>query len=880
MWHISAEDVVNKLQTDKVKGLSGEEAALRLSKYGPNVTAEKGGKSLLGKFIEQFKDFMVIILLIAAAVSAVTTVISGENEWLEPIVIVAIVVLNAVLGVIQESRAEAALKALKNLSAPNAKVIRGGVQFTIAASELVPGDIIILEAGDFVPADARLIESASLKSEEASLTGESVPSEKDADMLISENAGIGDRKNMVYSGCSVTYGRAKAVVTATGMNTEMGKIADLLSTTEDTATPLQIKLSKLGKTLGVLVLIICAFIFITGLLLVNTDLPLGERIMEMFMTSVSLAVSAIPEGLPAIVTVVLAIGVQRMVKKNAIIRRLPAVETLGSASVICSDKTGTLTQNRMTLVKVFDGERIIELDGGKSESAQKILLYGTLCSDGDAYMEDGKLTLNGDPTETAISAALLKHAGISKREADKKYPRKAEIPFDSDRKLMSTVVEIDGKLFAIVKGATDILVSKCVNVDAAKAFKANSAMAKEALRVLGVAYKPLDKMPSKITTEELESGLTFMGLVGMIDPPRKEAQEAVKICQKAGIKVVMITGDHIETATAIARQLGILDGNGLSLEGKELAKITDEELERDIEKYSVYARVSPQDKIRIVQMWQKKNHVVAMTGDGVNDAPALKAADIGCAMGITGTDVAKGAAAMTLTDDNFATIVSAVKEGRGIYDNIKKSVMYLISCNLGEVATIFFAILLGTFITGFGTPLTPLMLLWINLVTDSLPALALGMEPIEKNIMERKPRDKNESIFGGGYGVSAIWQGLVIGTLTLIAFDMGLEFGGIDYGRAMAFTVLGLSQLVHSYNIRSRGSVIKAGLFKNDYLNGAVVISAIIMLAAVMTPMRNLFNIPEIDVTHWLEIVVLSLMPLLINEIVKFIVSRRKGAKV
>ncbi len=866
-WHaLSKREVLNELGADAEKGLSSRESAERLLKYGPNKTLEKAGKTLLEKFLGQFKDFMVIILLIAAAVSAAITVINGEHDWLEPIVIISIVVLNAVLGVIQESKAEAALEALKTLSAPHAKVRRDGTVQTIDAKELVPGDIILLEAGDFIPADARLIESASLKCEEASLTGESVPVDKDADAVISPDAGLGDRRNMVFSGCSVTYGRGVAVVTSTGMGTEMGKIANLLSTTEDTQTPLQIRLEKLGKALGVLVLGICAVIFALGLTLGDKSLPLAERVMEMFMTSVSLAVSAIPEGLPAIVTVVLAIGVQRMVKKNAIIRRLPAVETLGSASVICSDKTGTLTQNRMTLLKVYDGERIFELEKESGERAKKVLLYGSLCSDGDAYYEDGKLMLVGDPTETAISAALLKYCGMRKKQADEMYPRKGEIPFDSDRKLMSTINEIDGKLYVLVKGAPDIVISRCPGVDAESALKANSAMAKEALRVLGVAYKQIDEIPQKLTSEEIENGLEFAGLVGMIDPPRKEAEEAVRVCQKAGIRVIMITGDHIETAVAIARQLNILTEESQAIEGKKLAAMSDEELEKNIEKFTVYARVSPQDKIRIVQMWQKKGHVVAMTGDGVNDAPAHKAADIGCAMGITGTDVAKGAAAMTLTDDNFATIVSAVREGRGIYANIRKAVIYLLSCNLGEVVTIFFAILLG-----FRSPLTPLMLLWINLVTDSLPALSLGVEPIESNVMDQKPRSKDEGLFSGGYGMYAVCLGMLIGLLTLSAYIIGERAAGHSYGMSLAFIVLGLSQLVHSYNMRSRNSVFKLGMFSNKYLNGAILISALLMLLATLSPMRALFEAEQISGIHWLIAIALSLAPLVINETAKLV---------
>lgn len=867
MWHgINSDEVLKKLETNGVSGLNTNEAAERLQKYGPNITEDKGKKTLIAMFFEQFKNFMVIILLIAAAVSAAATFLSGENEWLEPIAIISIVLLNAVLGVAQESRAEAALNALKTLSAPTAKVLRDGEVIQVAARELVPGDIILLEAGDFIPADARLIETHTLKSEEASLTGKSVPVEKHAGAVLNENASLGDRVNMVYSGCVITYGRGKAVVTATGMNTEIGKIARLLSSAKETETPLQVKLTRLGKTLGIIVLAVCAVIFAVGLIAADKSLPPMDRVLHMFMLAVSLAVSAIPEGLPAIVTIVLAIGVQKMVKKNAIIRRLPAVETLGSASVICSDKTGTLTQNIMTLVKVYDGENITDLTKEKNESARKILLYGALCCDGDAYYQDEKLVLKGDPTETAISAALLRHFNQSKREADKLYPRKAEIPFDSDRKLMTTIHSIDGRLYAIVKGAPDIVISRCDGADADKALAANSAMAKEALRVLGVAYKPLNEIPQEVTPEEMENGLTFLGLVGMIDPPRKEALEAIKICKRAGIKVIMITGDHLETARAIAKQLDILDDDSHSIEGKDLAKMDDAELEKNIYNFSVYARVSPEDKIRIVRTWQKLNQVVAMTGDGVNDAPALKAADIGCAMGITGTDVAKGAAAMTLTDDNFATIVVAVKEGRGIYANIKKSIMYLLSCNLGEVLLVF-----TTIITLFTSPLTPIMLLWINLVTDSLPALALGMEPIENDIMGEKPRKKDESIFAGGYGINSVWQAAVIAGLAYAAYMIGNDFGGHGYGSAMAFAVMGFSQLFHSYNMRSKHSVLK-NLFSNKYLNGAFVISAAIMFAALITPLRDIiFDVPQIDLWHWALIAILSAMPLAIGELVKFI---------
>lgn len=876
VWHNSSvEDIQQSLNTDTVRGLTEQEAEKRLEKYGLNKLPQKRKKTFIEKMLAQFKDFMVIILLIAAAVSILTTIIAGEYDWIEPIVIISIVILNAILGVVQESKAEAALEALKNLSAPSAKVIRDGAVKTIKAENVVQGDIIVLEAGDFIPADARLFASASLRCEESALTGESLPVEKDCDSIIAQNAGIGDRLNMVHTGCTVTYGRGRAVVTGTGTDTEMGRIAQILSETEDSDTPLQIKLSHLGKTLGIAVLGLCAIIFVLGMLMADTAVPLADRVLKLFMTTVSLAVSAVPEGLPAIVTIVLAIGVQRMVSKNAIIRRLPAVETLGSASVICSDKTGTLTQNRMTLVKVYDGENIVDLAKGNPGGAEKPIVYGALCSDGNARNENGKLILTGDPTETSIAAALLKYTDLSKDIIDGKYKRVGEIPFDSDRKLMTTINMVDGKPYAVVKGAPDILISRCVNFDSAAALEANSSMAKEALRVLGVAYKPLEEIPEKPEASQIEQGLTFIGLLGMIDPPRQEAAEAVKLCIKAGIRVIMITGDHIETAKAIAKQLKILNSGSGAIEGKDLSKLSDKELYDNIEKYTVYARVSPEDKIRIVQVWQKKGHVVAMTGDGVNDAPALKAADIGCAMGITGTDVAKGAAAMTLTDDNFATIVTAVKEGRGIYDNIKKAVHFLLSCNLGEVAAVFFAILLG-----WGTPLSPIMLLWINLVTDSLPAIALGMEPIEKDIMDKKPRKKDESIFSGGLGISTVWQGLVIGILTLAAYYIGFTLDGQSYGSTMAFAVLAISQLVHAFNIRSKHSVFSAGLFSNKYMTGAFIISVLIMCAALFTPLHILFGIEILSITEWLTVAVLSIAPLAVCEAVKFIQSLAQKRKI
>ncbi|MBR3961581.1 MAG: cation-translocating P-type ATPase, partial [Clostridia bacterium] len=721
--------------------------------------------------------------------------------------------------------AEKALDALKNMSAPHARVIRDGVEQIIDASDLVPGDIIRLEAGDFVPADARLLQSAGLKSEESALTGESVPAEKDYLAEVPENAAIGDRHNMVYSGCSIAYGTALAVVTAIGMETEMGKIANLLDNEEDAQTPLQQKLAQLGKYLGIIALAACGVIFVVGLL---NEIP----VLEIFMTAVSLAVSAIPEGLPAIVTIVLSIGVQRMVKKNALIRKLPAVETLGGASVICSDKTGTLTQNRMTLVKAYvDGGEIEDIGKNNSDAIKNLLMFGTLCCDGSVVFDGESEQHIGDPTETAIVYAAHK-SGMPKDELNAKYPRLAEIPFDSDRKLMTTVNDIGGKKFVIVKGAFDMMATRCVKGDIEKGREITNSMSENALRVLAIAYKVIDEVPQNPTSDELENGLTFMGLVGMIDPPRPEAKEAVKLCRRAGIKPVMITGDHVVTASAIARELGILLPGDRAITGAELDAMTEEELDAQVESIAVYARVSPENKIRIVKAWQRKGQVVSMTGDGVNDAPALKAADIGCAMGITGTDVAKGAADMTLTDDNFATIVDAVREGRGIYANIKKVVGFLLGTNIGEVITVFLAMLLW-----HKTPLLSMQLLWINLVTDSLPAIALGMEDVEADVMDKKPKPKDEGIFAHGFGIKVVLQGAMFALLTLIGFKLGEYMTGtLAGGQTMAFMVLSLSQVIQAFNMRSEYSLFKIGMFGNKKLNGAVLVSLLLVLLVLFTP--------------------------------------------
>ena len=857
----SKQDVLNALDSDMKSGLTSEQVSSLQEKYGPNKLREKKKKTMLQRFFDQFKDVMILILIVAAIVSFV--IVCVEQNWgelFEPGLILLIVILNAVMGVMQESKAEKALDALKNMSAPHARVIRDGEEKVVEASELVPGDIIKLEAGDFIPADARLLHSVSLKSEESALTGESVPSEKDAEITVDEKAPIGDRTNMVFSGCSVTYGTALAIVTATGMDTEMGKIANLLDSENDSQTPLQQKLAQLGKYLGIVALAACAIIFVVGL--INKIPPL-----EIFMTAVSLAVSAIPEGLPAIVTIVLSIGVQRMVKRNALIRRLPAVETLGGASVICSDKTGTLTQNRMTLTKAYvDGASDTELISREnSDEIKKLLKYATLCCDGSVIFHGDEEQHIGDPTETAIVLAAHKNS-MPKDELNSTYPRLAEIPFDSDRKLMTTVNSIDGKNIVIVKGAFDMMVPRCISGDLETAKNMVNRMSEDALRVLAVAYKEIDEVPQNPISEELENGLTFMGLVGMIDPPRPEAKAAVEVCRKAGIKPVMITGDHVVTASAIAKELGILLEGDRAITGAELDAMTDSELDEAVESISVYARVSPENKIRIVKAWQRKGQVVSMTGDGVNDAPALKAADIGCAMGITGTDVAKGAADMTLTDDNFATIVEAVREGRGIYANIKKVVGFLLGTNIGEVITVFVAMLLW-----HKTPLLSMQLLWINLVTDSLPAIALGMEAVEKDVMERKPKPKNEGIFAHGLGIRVVLQGCMFAALTLIGFWLGWQGddANLAQGQTMAFMILALCQIVQAFNMRSEHSLFKIGPFTNGKLNLAALTSTALVALVLFTPVGKAFGLVTLTPTLYLIGLALILTPFVVMELCK-----------
>ncbi|MBO7304094.1 MAG: cation-translocating P-type ATPase [Clostridia bacterium] len=882
-YNKSLGEVISELNVDVSTGLTGKEVAARVERYGENRLAEKKKKTLLQRFFEQFMDVMIIILLVAAAISLGVAIYDGVTEgfqiveMIEPFLILAIVLINAIMGVVQESKAEKALDALKNMSAPHARVIRDGVEKIIMSAELVPGDIIKLEAGDFVPADARLIKSVNLKSEESALTGESVPSDKFADAEVKDKAPIGDRTNMVFSGCSITYGTAIAVVTATGMDTEMGKIAGILANEEETKTPLQEKLAKLGSMLGILVLAICGVMFAVQIVseLLGEGLEF-DHVIDAFMSAISLAVSAIPEGLPAVVTIVLSIGVQRMVKRNAIIRRLPAVETLGSASVICSDKTGTLTQNRMTLVKTYvDGGEIIDFNGEAEGDTFKMLCYGSLCSDGKVVFENGAEQHIGDPTETAIVLASHKAGGIQD-ELNAGSPRVGELPFDSDRKLMTTVNMINGKPVAIVKGAFDVIATKTVKGDIEKARIACDEMSSNALRVLAIAYKELDAVPEKPTFEELENGLTFIGLVGMIDPPRPECKVAVATCRQAGIKPVMITGDHIVTATAIARELGIFVDGDRAITGAELDEMSDEELDREVRNISVYARVSPENKIRIVKAWQKKGEVVSMTGDGVNDAPALKAADIGCAMGITGTDVAKGAADMTLTDDNFATIVEAVKEGRGIFENIKKVVGFLLSTNLAEVLVVFISTVILGFIDGLGNPFVPIQLLWINLVTDSLPAIALGMEAVESDVMYRKPKPKNESLFANGLGLKIGLNGVLLTVTTLVGYIIGAivmkDAKGLNHtaGSTMAFMILAMSQLVQALNMRSSHSLFKVGFFSNKTMNLSLIACTALTAFVLFTPgVVGVFSMMILDWWMYLIGIGLSLLPIFVMELAK-----------
>ena len=887
----SIKEVEKELETDVEKGLSSAKAEENKQKYGLNELQEKKKDSIFKKFIAQFKDFSIIILIVAAIVSGIVGIAEGEGIT-DTVIILIVVLLNAVIGVIQESKAEKSLEALKKLSAHASKVIRDGKVQVIPARELVPGDVVVIETGDYVSADLRIVEAANLKVQESSLTGESVPVEKDIKEISEKDVGIGDRINMLFSSGLITYGRGKAIVVETGMNTEVGKIAGMINETEKQETPLQRRLNSLGKTLGIAALSICAIIFVIGLLQ-------GKGVIDMFMTAVSLAVAVIPEGLVAVSTIVLAIGVQKMVKKNAIVKKLPDVETLGSSTVICSDKTGTLTQNKMTVEKIFCNDITIDVEKVETtEDFNKIVYNCMLCND-TKILENGELA--GDPTETALVDMAFKL--VYEEDVYREMPRVEEVPFDSDRKLMTTVNKKDDKYIVYTKGGVDELLKICnsylykgeirTNLDEyADWIRTNNEnMAKEALRVLAFAYKEIDHMPSKEEMKTIESGLTFIGMVGMIDPPREEAKKAVEKCKHAGIKTVMITGDHKITAVAIAKKLGILENENEALTGLELDQISDGELTKNIRKYSVYARVSPEHKVRIVKAWQANGEVVAMTGDGVNDSPALKTSDIGCAMGKVGTEVAKEAADVILTDDNFATIVSAVEEGRRIYDNILKVIQFLISCNVGEVVVLLLATLFAPAIcSAFGISditllqvLLPIHILWINLVTDTFPALALAFDPANKDIMYRKPVKKDEGIFTKGRTFRIIYQGVMIGLLTLAAFLIGLatthtaidgltlEETKVEVGQTMAFTVLAFSELVHVFNIRdNKNSIFKTGILGNNVLILAVLASAFLMGIILVIPgLRHVFSIPVLPVGNVVEIIALILAPVVIVEILK-----------
>lgn len=850
------------LQTNSKNGLSSEEALKRLKENGYNQLKEAKKESLLIKFLNQFKDTLTLILLVAALVSYVVE----PTEWVDSVIILVVVIINAILGVVQENKAEKSLEALKKMSAPSAKVIRDGVASVIDAKELVVGDVLLLEAGDCVGSDARIIESHNLQIDESALTGESVPVNKYAEPLEMSDVPLGDRINMAHQSCNVTYGRGVAIVVASGMDNEVGKIADMLMNEKQEATPLQIKLDEIGKAIGLLCIAICAVVFcmeyFSGL----------EDLLSAFKTAIALAVAAIPEGLATVVTIVLALSTQKMVKHNAIVRRLPAVETLGSTSIVCSDKTGTLTQNKMTVQEIYTCDGLKKLDDANSEAEIEMINYFTLCS--DAQIKDGKEI--GDPTEVALVAASLKK-NYTKETLYEIYHRKEELSFDSERKMMTVFFEKENEIISITKGGPDVVLSRCDDVDTEAVMKANNAMADKALRVLAVAYRKWDAMPETLDFDTVENHLTFVGLTGMIDPPRPEVKDAIQVAKGAGVRTVMITGDHINTASAIAKELGILTENTEAISGNELNAMSDEELLNNIERYAVYARVAPEHKVRIVNAWQAKGHIVAMTGDGVNDAPALKSADIGCAMGITGTEVAKSAAAMVLTDDNFATIITSIREGRGIFDNIQKDVQYLLSSNIGEVLTIFLASLISILVpeSGLGVPLLPIHLLWVNLITDSLPAFALGLEPTEKTVMERKPRKKDEDFFSNGLMSTIIWQGCMVGLLTLASYIYG-EAINHETGMTMAFVTLSACQLFHSFNVKSHESVFNKQIFNNRYLWGAALLGAVLQVLIINVPaLAKIFKLVPLSPMCILVSVGLAFCVIIIVEITKLLKKKK-----
>ena len=869
MWHsCSVEEIAKNLKTNINIGLSDDEAQKRFERYGPNNLKEKKKESIFVKFIKQFNDFMIITLIIAAIISAVVSKLNGEADYIDSIIIVAIVIFNAIMGLVQEQKAEKSLEALKKMSAPNAKVRRDGRVQEIDATLVVPGDIVILEAGNYVPADCRLINSYNLKIEESALTGETIPSLKDSSKILKENTAMGDLCNMVFATTIVVNGHGEAIVVETGMNTRVGKIAGMIIEDESPETPIQKKLAEVGKILAIACIIICVLIFVIGIF---KKIP----IIEMFMTSVGLAVAAIPEGLPAIVTIMLSIGVTKMAKKNSIIRKLPAVETLGSSSVICSDKTGTLTQNKMTVTEIRNC-----FGRANSNERKFILELGTMCTDTTEERINGKLGFVGEATEVAISNAAMEE-GVSKSFLYDEMKRINDIPFDSKRKMMTTIHKYGNGYRIITKGAPDVLLKRCSNCYSGGQIvpifskkddinEQNNQMAEKALRVIAVAYKDVEKLPEM---QDVEKDLIFCGLIGMIDPPREGVKEAVRTCRRAGIKTVMITGDHLQTAKAIAKELGILKRGDLAIDGETLERMSQHELEQNIMDYSVFARVSPEHKVRIVKAFQSTGAVVAMTGDGVNDAPALKNADIGIAMGKGGTDVAKNAADMILLDDNFVTIVEAVKQGRNIYDNIKKAIHFLISTNIGEIVTIFFGLVLG-----IKSPLLAIQLLWINLVTDSLPAIALGLEKEEENIMSRLPRNPKKNLFADGLWWKIIIEGAMLGMFTLLAFSIGNRLYSVEVGRTMAFLTLGILELVHSFNIKSEESIFKIGIFENKYLIGALVLGVILqVIVVVVSPLAQVFSLVPLTGIQWLYTVLIAVAPIPIVEIQKAVNGYKFG---
>lgn len=864
MWYtMDVQETIKKLKTNVITGLSEVEANERLEKYGENVLKEKKKENLFIRFLKQFNDFMIIILIVASIISAVMAYLDGSGDYIDSIIIIAIVIFNAVMGLIQEEKAEKSLEALRKMAAPIAKVRRDGKIKEIEVAKIVPGDIVIIEAGNYVPADCRLIEANDLKIEEASLTGETVPVLKQANNKLMQNTPLADQVNMAFATTIAVNGHGEAIVTKTGMDTTVGKIANMIIEDKAPETPIQKKLSEVGKMLGTGCLIICAIIFVIGIF---KKIPIGE----MFMTSVGLAVAAIPEGLPAIVTIMLSIGVTKMVKKNSIIRKLPAVETLGSSSVICSDKTGTLTQNKMTVTSIRNA-----FGEANQEDKLKILELGMMCTDTQEQNINGSRTIMGEPTEVAIVNAGVKN-NLSKLSLYTNMKRVKDIPFDSTRKMMTTIHRINHGYRIITKGAPDVLLKRCsqyyqngqnVPIYSKKKLieKQNDDMANSALRVIAVAYKDVEQLPNFIDSKSIEKDLNFVGLIGMIDPPREGVKEAVKTCRKAGIKTVMITGDHIQTAKAIAKEIGIFRKGDLAIDGISLDKMSQEELNQSIMRYSVFARVSPENKVQIVKAFRSTGAVVAMTGDGVNDAPALKNADIGIAMGKGGTDVAKNAADMILVDDNFVTIVEAVKQGRNIFDNIKKAIHFLIATNIGEIVAIFVGLLLG-----IKSPLLAIQLLWINLVTDSFPAIALGLERAETDIMNRLPRNPKKSIFADGLWGKIITEGTMLGMLTLLAFSIGTKKYGVDVGRTMAFLALGLLELIHAFNIKSEESIFKLNIFENKFLVGAFILGAVLQIGVVIIePIAQIFKLVQLNTTQWLYTIVISISPIFIVEIQK-----------